>query len=387
MIIAPRTKATLDQWLYTGLAAIYRMESHPPRYGIVLGCALWGQKYIARFAQWCLPSLLEPVSALALRNSGSAIVIAAPEQDMPFLFPAMRQIELAGIDVRILLIPEHIMAEVAHGPNGQYWTTSIAQNLIVRFAARIGLGFHMLMPDHVYPVGYFARLDMLIPKFNAIVANTISANVETAANGLERYRVNGTLSIPAKALGSIGFKNLHQQMKPYIMGGPLYPDSHYMIWVGRGRLYIYSPHANIVWMSHALCMRAPVVTPATLDAVLPKLMPNGAYLPSMADELVLIELSDSDKATSPRVPFRNFLARCAMSINLNEDYLAWFAAPSFVPITNSRYDYRIPHDKIAARHAKITTEIRKAIRKLKRAAGRKETTFTLDAQKILKGKS
>lgn len=377
-------KSTLERWMWQGLERIYDAEPQRPRSGIILGCALWGQNYTERFDRWCVQSLLEPHNADALRRSGSRVVIAGPVNDLRTLFASLRRLELAGIDVQKIEIPREVMGELAYEHNGRYWLLGIAQALLLRLTARLGMGFHMLMPDHIYCRGFFAELIRLSATYKAIMLNTISANLDTAGPELARFRDgNGLLSIPALNLGSIAWENLHRQMQMYVMGNKRdYPDSHYMVWPGEDRLWIYSPHGNIAWLDNELCRRAPVIVPATLDTQLPKLMPHGAYVPDLRDGLTMIEISDNEKAAVPsRVSLDDCLARCAMSIELKEEYLPWFTLPSYVP---ARPKHPIKPEIIVKRQARITSQIAGAIHKLKAAAGKRETFFSLDTNQALK---
>jgi hypothetical protein len=226
-------------------------------------------------------------------------------------------------------------------------------------------------------------VERLATKYRSIVSNTISADITTAAPELEAFRrQDGTLVVPHRTLGDIGWRNLHKQMRQYIMGHRRdFPDSHYMLWQGNDRLWIYSPHANIVYLCNELCRKAPVVIPATLDEQLPRLMPHGAYLPSLDDELTMIELSDASKGSTARVPLEQFLARCGMSTGLREDFLPWFRHPSFVPIKLQAG--ALEAATIVRSHKRITGQIEHAIATMNAGARKKKAYVVIQASELL----
>jgi hypothetical protein len=379
MQIDPYVKAALDRWLWLGLDDVYRGEAYDARPGVILGCAVWGPAYCQRFAEWCVPSLLEPRNAHALAASKSRVVIAAPRSEVRRLFHSMRLLEQAGISVQIVDIPLETMAEVGFEPNGQYWLLGVAQALMLRLTARMGMAYHMLMPDHVYGRGYFAELLRLSRRYLAIAQNTISANLETVAPELLRFGVDGRyLDIPPVELGDLGWRHLHKQMRAYVMNQRRrdWPHSHYMLWQGQDRLWIYSPHANVAYLSNEWCRRAPVVMPATLDSQLPKLMPSGAYIPEMADGMVLLELSDDDKPAARRVTLEECLACCAMSVDLRDEYLPWFGHPSVVPI-HPQKSYT-PAAKIQKQQKTMHGLIAGALQRIREKANGKEAIFQYD---------
>jgi hypothetical protein len=300
----------LDVWLANKIADLRTTEpGNTP--GILLGAAVWGQTYIDRLATLCMPSLLAPANIEALRSMNARVMLITVKSDFTPLWRAVAPLERAGVPVQFDYIPKELLT----GPltSHKFQALGTMQNLTLQKAGWIGMGYHMLMPDHVYSERYFAALADMIANDDriaqgAVAHGAISGNLLTAGAELDRYRSDGALCIPARTLGDIGFRHMHRQTQAVLQNGRAsddLPKSNIMVWRARNALHIAGPHGNPAWISPRLCRDAPVVAPTTLDAELPNLMPEGYAIPAPDSGMVCIELSDDAKtAARSRSPGR-----------------------------------------------------------------------------------
>lgn len=247
--------------------------------GILLGCPLWGDKFIDRFLRYCLPSMMEPANRAAL--DGSRILIYTDAPGIRRLRPQAPLLELREITL-----------------GEDRWATMLdVQKDILAEAAASNMGAGALQPDVVFPAGYFERLLAIGQTNEAILGLGIWANADTVLRDLDRIKENGFLRIPAVQLGEIGWQHLHPMWRRYIMNGldidKNMPGAHLIAWVGADTVRIHCSHVNPLWLSPRLCAEAKVTN--TLDAIIPDLLGNaGVYVAQPQDGLVPLEFADPD---------------------------------------------------------------------------------------------
>lgn len=283
--------------------------------GILFGCPLWGDTFIDRFLLYCLPSIMEPANRAAL-NGRSRILIYTDAHGMRRL---SRQ---DGLELREL-------------PKGKdrFEVLGEVQKDLLREAHKSGMGLAAMQPDVVFPMGFFRRLLDLGQVHEAIIGLGIWANAETVLRDLDRVRNDGFLSIPARALGTIGWMHLHPMWRRYLMNGVdidhNMPGSHLLGWVGTDFIRIHCSHVNPLWLSPRLCGLA---NPSnTLDAVMGEVMGSVTpYVAQMWDGLVPLEFAEP--ANKPQHVKPGPFSRFARHWWSNAPNLDLFKLPMRVPI-------------------------------------------------------
>lgn len=330
----------LEGFYGLALAELYRVPANKG-YGIVMGCPLWGEKYIERFAQYCLPTILAPKNQAAL-NGKCRMVLFTDKQSFGYLVGLLENLERDhGIQVLLHLIPDELIKRLGDDPMNKYWVLGVAGGVLLKTAARANMGFHMLLPDHCYGPAYFENLFRLSSDHEVIVQPGISASIETAAPELEKYRDGITLPVPDRDLGDIGFRHLHKQTASRLMNGATLPDdlpeSHLLIWQGKDSLHVYCPHMNAAYLSPRICALAPSRIPATLDAELPAIIAGNApfYVPKVSDGMTYIELSDAKKGDiAGRTDLEGWLEHSLIRVRFSDAWMPYFNTCYEVPIHN-----------------------------------------------------
>jgi hypothetical protein len=325
----------IDVWFANELAKLYALDpTNEP--GLLMGFPVWGETYIDRFARFCMPSMLAPANAEALRNLAAKLVIYTAPADFVSVWRKTLPLEQAGIRIVIDRIPPELLD--GPDPNHKYQLLGTVQNLLIQRAARTGMGFHMIMPDIVYNERYFAALADLATRHEAVALGCLSSDIETLGPELDAYRSGKALCVPSRALGTLGWKHVHQQTRASLLNGAApenMPKSNLMVWLGRDAVHIASPHTNPAWIGPRLCRRAPVLTPVTLDAEIPALMPNGFHMPGPDEDMILVELSDDAKRAPARGDLDYFVTVSWMQMNYDS---------RFLPVVSQRTQVRIdPH--------------------------------------------
>lgn len=344
----------LSDWFAERTAEI---PKPPP--SLALGCPIWGEKFINRFLDFCLPSLLAEKNLEILKDAGRLILFTT-KKDKEQLRLGLLTAKKAGLESEIHFIPDHLVGMMEENPINRYWLLGTVQNLCLKIARSQGMGFHMLMPDHLYAEEYFPNLFRLSQKYEAIAQTAISGDIEPCLREISAYRKGDAISIPDHALGDIVFRNMHRQNVPFLMNGRdlavNMPDSHFMFWVGKNSLHIYCCHMNAAYLSPRLVHFAPVRLPNALDTELPAFMPCTVYVPELSDKMTFTELSDGEKrATNGSVPIAQWMLRCLMTTHFLPQYERFFAMKSAMPI-ESQESY-MEDDEISLAHKNLHTAL------------------------------
>lgn len=337
--------------------------------GVVLACPIWGSEFVDRFGKYCLASLCAPRNLAALRNR-CRIVIFTDAASAPRLTEYLQPLELCGFDIVFWEIPPPIMEKLTK--NGRhYWLLGAVHNLAVQMCRRWGMALHMLQPDHIYPEAYWEHAFRIQGDVDCIAQTGISANIDTLAPYLEKYRpTDGELIIPDKDLVTLGYQHLHKQMQMYRMNDCRIPDkmpnSHFMFWQARDKLMIYCCHMNPAWLSAALCstIPAPVNDPgalaSTLDTRLPFIVTDGArlYIPGVEEGMGFIELSGDEKPSAPGfVGGLQFCAAAWGQVSFFPAYLPYFEQVCELPIHEQ--ETFIKETDVIKQHRKVMTLLKK----------------------------
>lgn len=342
----------LEGWFGSEIARLYNEWADPAPGQLLLGCPVWGQKYVDRFAHYCLPTLMSPRNAAALKGR-TRLLIYTDTESLSQVWAYTRGLEAHGIRVRLVLISPEVMRHVPKAGEKlqdgdqrglyKYWVLGVIGNALAQVAWRDQMGMHVLHPDHLYAPTYFENLFRLSEKYDGICQTGISANIVTAASEIERYRVmeegphKGVLIIPDRDLGDIGFRHLHKQTRGSLMNNARIPNdmphSHFLAWQGRDKLVLHCCHMNAAWMRFDHDKPPRTRIPATLDAELPAFMQPDFYVPTIDDGMTFIEVSDDDKlAEEELVDLPTFVRRCWSHVRFQRDWMPWFVRPCEVPI-------------------------------------------------------
>jgi hypothetical protein len=343
----------LESWFGTAMACLYEQ---PPLRGdgaLLMGCPVWGKKYLDRFQNYCLPSIVSAKNLGALAGR-CHMVLFTDVDSFTRLWGMTKGLEAGGITIQLLLIPKEVMAYVSGEKppprviDNKYWILGVAGNVMLQMAGRGGMAFHMLQPDHIYSAEYFPNLFRLRDAgHEAITQPGISAEISTAWQEIERHRVTegqhkGTLPISGRDLGTIGWKHLHKQTKACLMNEAIIPTkmphSHLMVWQGERKIVVHCCHMNPAYLSPRLCAMAPTRIPATLDAELPAFIPDGKfYVPQIHDGMTYLEVSDKEKgALEEFVDFETFSERWWMHVRHLNDWMAYSIVPYEIPIRRQK---------------------------------------------------
>jgi hypothetical protein len=211
----------LTDWFWREISKLYEADLLPAAKspGVLMGCPLWGEDFIDRFFFFCLPSLRAKKNWEALEGR-TRMVLLTDGAGFPRLFICARELERRGIKVNLLVIPPEIMSEVNKSPLNKYWLLGTCQNLLLQMAARSGMGFHALHPDHLHSEEYFPNMLRLAETHDCIAQTSISADVGSVLPELEQYRqIDGSLVIPDIEVGDMGWRHVHKQTLGNIMNG------------------------------------------------------------------------------------------------------------------------------------------------------------------------
>lgn len=319
----------LEAWFAAELAKTYAREpAHVG--GMIMGCPVWGPKYLAIFAKFCLPSLLAPANRKALLANSALVVLFTDVDGLAPLWRAVDPLDRAGIKYQICPMPPEILAgeHVLH----KFMVVGAVHNLLVQWAKRSGRGFHPLYPDHLYSARYFEGI--ATTRHDAIAHGAVSVDVVKALREIATYQNGPAIEIPARALGDIGFRFLHPQMQAcLIKPGDALPQCQTLIWAGKDALHFAGPIFNPVWLSPRLCREAPVLFPMTFDVEIPSLTGGAFHIPGPDEGMVLVELSGKDKAAACKVSdATEWLNLAWLQMNYQNKNLAVFRRRTGIPM-------------------------------------------------------
>jgi hypothetical protein len=296
------------------------------RGGLMLGAVIWGRWYLDVFTDYGLPTILAPENVAALQDS--TIALYTDEAGRERLEVTMMAARDAGIDVELHTLPAEIIA--AH--ERPFLPLAAAQQLLVTRAARAGMAFHQLAPDHEYSARYFPNLKRL----GRIHRNIAHGGLNVACppiRALEAYRsADGSLAIPARALATIGWD--HATMCPMNGTSPdRMPDEHYQVSRARDRVMLFNCYANPAYMPPEVCKKldVPNMTTGTLDCHTMGLFRGDFYVPGVEDDMGFLSLGNAVQGTGRAANYTTldaFLARMWREIGGQPELLAYYLRPT-----------------------------------------------------------
>jgi hypothetical protein len=346
----------LEPWFDAEMAVLYGRPAAYRTDSVLMGCPIWGRAFVERFATWCLPTLASRGNLEALAGR-CRLVIYAPAAARYMLFKRTQWLRLAGIELVLRPIPDALLAEMAPAPDAtpeqraekyatQFCLVGCVQNLLAHQAGRDGMGFHMLMPDHVYAKEYFANMWRLAKDHEAIAQAGLSVDLEAAAPALEARRAakSGALVINDLALGDIAAAHLHAESLALYMNHGSIPDKlpigPRLIWQSPEALHVYSCFNNPAWLGPDLCANAPIAFTGTMDCLMPEFVREGAYyVPTPADGMAFVEVSPPGKVVPGRwVSGADYCSLWWARNSHAEDYHSYFKRPTLMETSHREVD-------------------------------------------------
>lgn len=324
------------------------------RGGLMLGAAIWGRWYLDVFTDYCLPTILAPENRAALQ--GDVIAIYTDEASRARLEMNMTAARDAGIGVDIHTLPSRVIA----ASDRPFLCLAAAQQLLVTRAARAGMSFHPLMPDHGYSERYFHNLKRL----GALHRNVAHGGINVARppfTALERYRLGGgSIAVPARELASVGWE--HTVMCAMNDTTPdRMPDEHYQVWRARDRVMLFNCYANPAYMPAQVCQLcdSPAVTSATLDCRTKDLFKADFYAPKVDDDMAFVALANTAQVRAINyTTMAKFLERGWREIGRDPELLAYYLRPTEMA---AAIDEAAPTaEDVFVRQTAIVNEIRAA---------------------------
>lgn len=340
-----RLLPALHKWYHEEQATVFdNPVDCPENITALFGCPVWGKQFISRFLRLCIPSLLAEGNLPAL-NTGILLVLHTDKAGVEPLQKGTKKLEKYGVKTEIRIIPEDILAMMPEGYLNKYWLLGTCQTFYLQYARRIGIGFHMLMPDHVYSQNYFHRVAVLSKTHDAILQSSISGDITHAEIDLKKYKKGQMLSISAKSLMDITFKYMHRQLAPVLMNSrdvmTDMPLSHFIIWVGKNSIRCYSPHTSVAWFSAKITAKAVPRLYSALDTQVPYYLEGVTpYIPTLEDDMAFAEFSDDTKhGAHDSVAFSEFCLRFWTATYFNDGHLKLLATANVFPTSERRFGY------------------------------------------------
>lgn len=374
----------LEAWFW---GEMHKVACVPPPPGnplaptkVLMGCPLWGDEYVARFTKLCLPTIMSAKNKAALQGR-CRVVLFTDVLGFPGLYYLARDMTQAGLETTVHVIPQEIMSKVGNLPLNKYWLLGVVQQLLIQMAGKAGMAFHQLHPDHLFAPEYYPNMFRIADANPGIgIAQTgISADIHACLEELEAFRQeDGSLVIPDRELGDLGWRHLHKQMKGNVMGrsdlATDMPNSHYLFWVGKDKLHVNCCHMNAVWIPPEKTAKAPIKLYNALDTMLPAFMPETVYIPDDQDGLTFLEVSDEKKNESAaRVDFATYAAQAWNTVHLSDDWTPFFEAACEIPIKEqAEYTEEAEIKKQHATVCVLLKEAKPAVTEMLQAAQRKQ---------------
>lgn len=335
-------RGLIERWHRGQLDADYGM---PSGIRLVMGCPVWGDPFVSRFLDYCLPTIR--ANQDALDAVGWAFVLFVDEDAERRLRPHL------PATAKLVRLPAEIMDGLYREPGHKYALLAAVHNLLIFKAKSIGAGFHMTVADTVYSHDYFRNLMRLAEKHDAIHHTGFAIVATTGLPALEDYRLGDRLVMTARQLGAIGWEHLNPQWASWTMNGiedfAEMPNSHYIHWRGRSSVHIHCAHQSAAWIGPDRCQKVKPSIGGTVDSELPRYMAGPAYAPRLEDGLAYLVIAGASEPT-PRVPFEEFRAEFWRFIGGSRDFLPYFTTPCPVPVPeDDRYPSETELDHRMAR--------------------------------------
>lgn len=318
--------SAMERWVHPEVQRALDTPAARGRERLLFGCLVWGDKYVDRFLEFCVPSLLASGNVDVFRDS--LFLIHTDVKNRKRVERVLECLEPFG-EVEVRAIPQDVIRKAKEYPMNKYWVLGAANYIHMNTAKWRGYGHHLLMPDHIYSMGFFGNLKRLRDEgHQAIIRGGLSAKVEEVGPILKTQNC----AFKAEDLNALAMSHLHPQFEALVLNGRNdYPISTLVVLVVDGAAVIVSPHSATVYMSNAVLRRAQLRLFNTIDGQLPYIIPEdiAPYFPQPKDGMSYIEISDAEKGANPKGSGWTLVDFCV------EYWMLTYADPKFLRFFHS----------------------------------------------------
>lgn len=305
MTVSPAFGAACAQWYDEEIAWLYgsRVSNINGPHHIMLACPVYGPAFAEMFCSYSIPSIVAEKNARALQRR-CTLVVFTDKPTFRLIMSGCHALSKYNIEFIPRIIPDYVMEKINHDIMNRMWVLGLVHSIAMQMCVRWGMGFSMTVPDVTYSRDYFYNLYPLQNDHDVILQSTITADLDGFYRGLDKsYRMDsGAISIDARDMGMLGYKHLHQQNKQYICNNASFPDlmpyTQFQMWRMFDTIEIYTGFSNPVWLSHAQCAKVASSSLSTLDTRIPQLRVDKFYVPTLDDDMHLVDVSGPDKAAN-----------------------------------------------------------------------------------------
>jgi hypothetical protein len=266
---------------------------------ILIAFPVWGERYINMLLKYCLPSLLSEGNLGILCKERQPILYVHTNQECINIIEAaevVQRIKAMGVILQYRLVREDLIKHFFEDPTYTYWYLGLMQSLDLYYAQSLSADYHLLLPDTVYSDQHFAGILRAVSRgHKAITRLIISTRMEGICPLLDTYWHDGVITIPAADLAALSVLHIHSASEAWNVTNKNIAiessNSHVVLWEGKDKLYIYSPHQTILYLDNELIQKLPQRYFMTLDSELEKIIPTDIqiYCPKAEDAICLIE--------------------------------------------------------------------------------------------------
>ena len=202
-----------------------------------------------------------------------------------------------------------------------------------RLAARLGADLHFLNPDTVYSADYFSNLYKIVDLANTklVLTNSFRTDKRAIAAALDAKRKSdGTISLDARSLHSLGLKHLHQSSRSVFvtdtqLSAKSIPRSTIFMWPEGTEIAVRSAHYQPIFVSNSLLTQNMRLSYFTVDSTVYR---RWGHVPSVAaatymvrpsDDIGYLEISSSSQFSISHVD-RNQYAREFWETNTRSEF-------------------------------------------------------------------
>lgn len=352
-----RFMPALSKWFEDEVETLNTSERFiPDKPALMMGLVVWGREYIDTLIDLCIPSLLSPANIEAL-SGRTRLVIHTDEQSFDYLVQRIKLVEQYGIELAIHIIPQPLIEMTPERPCNKYWLLGTCQHLHLKYARHAGMGYHMLMPDHLYSERYFPNLLRLADKHLSIVQSSLNTDKDKVAKVMALYRIGDAISIDSYMLNNVALMYMHEGIKPVIMNGRDIlrdiPASSFLVFIGKDYFCTFSPHMSIAYLSPQALENLPMMLHNALDTHLPWQAPD-FYVPQPEDDMSYLELSSPDKSFGTQTTdFTDYALRFWVVTHFYDEYLKVMMSKNKYPVKKSS-DYMEESEIDAVMHRIVT---------------------------------
>ena len=285
---------------------------------IVIAFLVWGEKYTNMLLNYCLPSLLSDGNLGILCKERQPILYVHTNQEFKHIIEnaeVVQRIKAMSVILEYELVREEFITNLYKNSSYKYWYLGLMQSLDLYYAQSLNADYHLLLPDTVYSDQHFSGILRAVSRgHKAIIRLIISTRMEGICPLLDTYRQDGVITIPAADLAALSVLFIHSASEGWNVTNKNIAiessNSHVVLWEGKDKLYLYSPHQTILYLDNDVIQRLPKRFFLTLDSELDKIIPLDIpiYCPKVEDAICLIEATSEKQRPTKSVlnPIANF---------------------------------------------------------------------------------